>query len=299
MRGGRIFWALDNVNAELDSLRAGSGNQLTFPKKLNLDDLLFTYGARVNYEIIADLNSAEIPITVGNVAGSGQIELVPWMFYPVFIPSSQHPLVKNLDGIRSEFANTVDTIGVKGISKQVILASSNLNRILSSPSMISLQMIEQTPDIRTFQNRPQTVGVLLEGTFTSAFKGRPVPAGIPGDIQIPEKSLFTKMIVVGDGDILKNQIGERDGSPFPLGYDRYTELQFGNKNFLLNVADYMTDDSGIMQLRTKEIQIRLLDRARIRDEKQKWQLVNIGLPVALIVLFGIFQHYYRKRKYAH
>jgi ABC-2 type transport system permease protein len=141
--------------------------------------------------------------------------------------------------------------------------------------------------------------VLLEGNFPSDFKGRPVPDSIKEAVQIPAKSVFTKMIVVGDGDILKNQINSSDQSPFPLGFDRYEQLQYGNKNFLLNVADYMTDDSGIIQLRTKEIKIRLLDKSRIAKEKSSWQILNIGLPLLLILLFGIFQHYSRKRKYAH
>jgi ABC-2 type transport system permease protein len=299
MHGGRLFWALDNVNAELDSLRKGQGNQLTFPKKLNLDDILFKYGVRVNYDLVADLSCTQIPITVGNVSGQGQIQLMHWIFYPIFFPGSPHPLVKNLDGIRSEFASTVDTIAVKGINKQVILLSSPLNKVFSSPAMISLQMIEQEPDPRAFRSQPKPVGVLLEGNFPSDFKGRPVPEAIKETVQIPIKSKFTKMIVVGDGDILKNQISDKDHSPFPLGYDRYTQLQFGNKNFLLNIADYMTDDSGIMQLRTKEIKIRLLDKARIIREKVSWQVLNIGFPILLILLFGIFQYYYRKRKYAH
>ena len=298
MHGGRLFWALDNVSVELDSLRAGS-DQLTFPKKLNLDDILFKYGVRVNYNLVADSICAQIPITVGNVGGQGQIQLVPWLFYPIFVPTSQHPIVKNLDGIRSEFANTVDTIAVKGINKQIILTSSPLNRIFNSPYMISLQMIGQQPDQTTFESEPKPVAVLLEGNFPSDFKGRPVPDSIKEPIQIPVKNKFTKMLVVGDGDILKNQVSDKDHSPFPLGYDRYTQLQYGNKNFLLNIADYLTDDSGIIQLRTKEIKIRLLDKARIAKEKVGWQVLNIGLPILLILLLGIFQHYYRKRKYAH
>lgn len=298
MHGGRMLWTIDNVSAELDSLR-GRGEQLTFPKNLNLDDILFKYGVRINPNIIADLNAAKIPVNVGNIAGQGQIELLPWIFYPVLIPLSQHPVVKNLDGIRSEFPSSIDTIAVKGINKQVILASSGLNRAFNTPFPISLQMVEQQPNPSAFESAPKPIAVLLEGSFPSDFKGRPVPEGITEAVRIPEKSKPTKMIVVADGDILKNQVSEKDGSPFPLGYDRYTQQQYGNKNFLLNIADYLTDDSGIIQLRTKEIRIRLLDKARIGEEKTFWQILNIGLPVLLIILFGIFQHYYRKRKYAH
>jgi ABC-2 type transport system permease protein len=298
MHGGRVLWTIDNVSAELDSLR-GRGDQLTFPKNLNLDDILFKYGVRINPDLVADLNCAKIPVNVGNISGQGQIELLPWIFYPVLIPTSQHPVVKNLDGIKTEFVSSIDTIAVKGINKQVILASSGLNRIFKTPFPISLQMVEQQPNPAAFQNAPKPVAVLLEGSFPSDFKGRPVPDGITTAATIPEKSKFTRMIVVADGDILKNQVSEKDSSPFPLGYDRYTQQQYGNKNFLLNVADYLTDDSGIIQLRTKEIKIRLLDKTRISTEKTFWQVLNIGLPILLIILTGIFQHYYRKRKYAH
>lgn len=298
MHGGRMLWTIDNVSAELDSLKS-RGEQLTFPKNLNLDDILFKYGVRINSNLIADLNAAKIPVNVGNIAGQGQIELLPWIFYPVLIPLSQHPVVKNLDGIKSEFPSSIDTIAVKGINKQVILASSGLNRAFNTPFSISLQLVEQQPNPSAFESAPKPIAVLLEGTFPSDFKGRPVPESINEAVTIPEKSKPTRMIVVADGDILKNQVSEKDGSPFPLGYDRYTQQQYGNKNFLLNMADYLTDDSGIIQLRTKEIKIRLLDKARIGEEKTFWQILNIGLPVLLIILFGIFQHYYRKRKYAH
>ncbi|WP_026896715.1 gliding motility-associated ABC transporter substrate-binding protein GldG [Daejeonella oryzae] len=297
MRGGRVFWAIDQVNAELDSLR-GAGEQLAFPKKLNLDDILFKYGARINYNLIADLNCVQVPVNVGNVAGQEQIQLLPWLFYPIFIPTSAHPLVKNLDGIRSEFSNTIDVIDVKDIRKQVILSTSPFNRIVEAPALLSLQMVEQEPDPKAFESTAKPVAVLLEGSFASNFKNRPVPAGVEGSLDIPEKGKPTKMIVMADGDILKNQISSTDGSPFPLGYDRYTQQQYGNKNFLMNVADYLTDDSGIIELRNKEVKIRLLDRARIREEKTFWQTLNLGLPLILLVVSGIFQHYYRRRKYA-
>ena len=297
MKGGSIFWAVDNVHAELDSLKR-VGSQLAFAKKLNLDDMLFKYGIRINYDLIADMNCSQIPLSVGNIGGQAQIQLVPWLFYPVFIPGSNHPLVKNLDGIRSEFANTIDTIAIPEVKKQVLLSTSPFNRLLRIPSLISLQMVEQEPDPENFKGKPQAVGVLLEGLFPSVFVNRPVPEGISGQIRIPAKSVPAKMIVVSDGDILKNQISSKDGSPFPLGFDRYTEQQFGNKNFLLNIADYLTDDSGIIELRNKEIKIRLLDKARIRSEKLSWQLINILGPLLLIGIFAVLYHFYRKKRFS-
>jgi len=252
----------------------------------------------LNYDLIADINCAQIPVSTGEIGGQAQIQLVPWLFYPIFMPLSKHPIVKNLDGIRSEFASTIDTLDLKGTKKTVLLQSSPYNKKLSTPKLLSLQALEQEPNPKEFQSTPKTVGILLEGKFASDFLNRPIPEGITEKIQQLPESQPTKMIVISDGDIFKNQLAA-DGSPFPLGYDQYTRQTYGNKNLLLNIADYMTDDSGLIALRTKEIQIRLLDRARIRSEKLKWQLINTILPLCLVLIFAIFQHYIRKRKYAH
>jgi ABC-2 type transport system permease protein len=297
MRGGRVLWAIDQVNAELDSLR-GKGEQMSFPKQLDLDDQLFTYGIRINYDLIADMSCAQIPVSTGNVGGQAQMQMLPWLYYPIFIPLSKNPVVKNLDGIRSEFASTIDTIAVKNVNKIILLSSSPYNKMISAPHILSLQALEQEPNPKDFQGTPKTVAVLLEGKFKSDFMNRPLPEGLNENVQILPQSKPTKMIVISDGDVFKNQVGA-DGSPYPLGYDHYMQQSFGNKNLLLNIADYMTDDSGLIALRTKEIQIRLLSRARIRSEKIYWQLLNNILPLALLLTFAIFQHYMRKRRYAH
>jgi ABC-2 type transport system permease protein len=298
MQGGRIVWAIDQVSAELDSLRGHGGEQLAFPKKLNLDDELFRYGVRINYDLIADLNCSQIPVTTGNMGGQAQIQLLPWLYNPVFMPVSKHPVVKNLEGIRSEFASTIDLLPIKGIQQTILLTSSPFNKKLTAPRTLSLQALEQEPNPREFQSQPKAVAVLLEGTFTSNFKNRPVPEGIIENITALNVSKPAKMIVFSDGDLFKNQVSG-DGSPFPLGFDRYTQQTYGNKNLLLNIADYLTDDSGLIALRTKEIKLRLLNRARVRNEKTYWQVVNTVVPIALVLILAIFQHYYRKRKYAH
>jgi len=297
MRGGKVVWTIDQVNAELDSLRGHGGEEMAFPKQLNLDDQLFVYGVRINYDLIADLNSNQIPVSTGNIGGQAQIQLVPWLFYPILIPLSKHPVVKNLDGISTEFVSTMDTLAIKNVKKTVLLTSSQYNTKLSTPKLLSLQAIEQEPDTKAFQSTPKTVAVLLEGKFTSDFLNRPLPVGLTEQISPINESQPTKMIVISDGDVFKNQVAE-DGSPFPLGYDHYTQQTFGNKNLLLNIADYMTDDSGLIALRTKEIQIRLLNHARVRDEKLFWQLINTIVPLCIVLIFAIFQHYMRKRKYA-
>ncbi|SHM48017.1 gliding motility-associated ABC transporter substrate-binding protein GldG [Mucilaginibacter sp. OK098] len=298
MRGGRVLWAIDQVSADLDSLKGHGGEQMSFPKQLDLDDQLFTYGVRINYDLIADMSCAQIPVTTGNVGGQAQIQLLPWLYYPLFITDSQNPIVRNLDAIRSEFASTIDTIAIKNVKKTILLTSSPYNKQLNAPHILSLQALEQEPTPKDFQSTPKNVAVLLEGEFKSDFQNRPLPEGLNENVPILPKSVPTKMIVISDGDVFKSQLGA-DGSPYPLGYDHYMQRNFGNKNLLLNIADYMTDDSGLIALRTKEIQIRLLSRARIRSEKLYWQVINNALPLGLLVIFAIFQHYVRKRKYAH
>jgi ABC-2 type transport system permease protein len=297
MRGGRVLWAIDQVSAELDSLRGHGGEQLAFSKQLNIDDQLFVYGVRINYDLIADIVCSQIPVSTGNMGGQAQLQMVPWLFYPVFIPQSKHPIVKNLEGIHSEFASTIDVLDIKDVEKTTLLTSSPYNKKLNVPHLLSLQAIEHEPDPKAFQSEPKKVAVLLEGRFVSDFKNRPVPVGLNETVAIQPQSKPTKMIVISDGDVFKNQVAG-DGSPYPLGYDRYTQQNFGNKNLLLNIADYMTDDSGLISLRTKEIKMRLLNRARVRNEKLYWQVINTTIPLFLVLLFAIFQHYIRKRKYA-
>ena len=297
MRGGRTLWAIDQVTAELDSLRGNGGEQLSFAKQLNLDDQLFVYGLRINYDLIADLNCAQIPISTGNLGGQAQIQLVPWLYYPVLIPLTKHPIIKNLDGIRTEFVSTIDVLETKNTTKTPLLITSPYNKKVAVPHPLSLQSIEQAPDPKEFQSEPKLVGVLLEGKFTSGFKNRPVPEGITDAVTLINESQPTKMIVISDGDIFKNQVAA-DGSPYQLGFDHYSQETYGNKNLLLNIADYLTDDSGLIELRTKEIKLRLLDKAKVRSEKIYWQVINTVLPLLLVLIFAIFQHYARRRKYA-
>lgn len=298
MRGGKVVWALDQVNAELDSMRGHGNEEMSFPKQLNLDDQLFVYGARINYDLVADYICAQIPVTTGNAGGQPQIQMLPWLLYPVIIPDTVHPVVKNLEGIRLEFASTIDTLALKNVKKTVLLATSPNNTSLHVPKLITLNALEQEPDPNKFKSTPKTVGILLEGKFPSDFLNRPLPEGLTDKVMPLNESKPTKMIIISDGDVFKNQVAA-DGSPYPLGFDEYSRQTFGNKDLLLNIVDYMTDDTRLISLRTKVIQIRPLNRAVIRDEKLKWQLINTIVPLCIVLIFAIFQHYFRKRKYAH
>ena len=295
MRGGRVVWSIDQVAAELDSM-GRAGEQLAINRSLNLDDMMFMYGARINYNLIADANCAEIPLSIGGQ--QAQIQLAPWVFYPLLLPDTSSSIVKNIDAVKSEFASTVDTIAVKGIDKKVLLQTSAFNKLHNTPQLLSFEMVSERPDPRAYASVPQATGVLLEGSFPSVFLGRGVPAGIPAAYDLPAKSRPTRMIIIGDGDVFKNQVSGSDGSAFPLGFDRYTQRNYGNKALLLNIADYMTNDRNLIALRDKEVKIRLLDKVKIRAEKTIWQLLNVWGPILMLISFAIFQHYYRRHKYA-
>ncbi|MBB6269639.1 ABC-2 type transport system permease protein [Pedobacter cryoconitis] len=296
MNGGRVVWSIDQVSASLDSLQ-GKGEQLAFNNKLNLDDMLFMYGARVNYNLVADLNCAEIPVTM-NGGSQRDIQMAPWIYYPVLIPDTSNNMVRNIDGVKTEFLSTVDTIGVKGVRKTTILRTSPYHLVYNTPKLLSLGIVAEAPDQKLYSNTPQNAAVLLEGVFPSVFANRAVPAGITENYSVTGQSKKTKMIVIGDGDIFLNQVSSRDGSVFPLGFDRYTQRNFGNKAFLLNVADYLSSDDNLIELRNKEVKVRLLDKQLLRQSKTKWQFINLILPLLLLISFAIFQHYYRKYKYA-
>lgn len=296
-RGGSVLWAIDQVNAELDSLR-GQGTQLAFVKSLNLDDMLFRYGLKLNYNLLADMNCAQIPLKVGgNSTGQAQMQMVPWIYYPLFVSVSQHPVVKNIEAVRSEFAGTIDTLPLKGVKKEVLLTSSPFSRVLQVPALISLQQVEQEPDPQKFRGQPLITGVAMEGMFPKVFENRAIPEGVTGGVRDQEPKT-AKMIVLSDGDILKNQVSAQDNSPFPLGFDRFSQQQFGNKTLLMNMVDYLTDDPSIIALRSREVKNYLLDRARVKSEKVQWQVLNVSLPLLVLAVTGLMVHLYRKRKYA-
>ena len=214
------------------------------------------------------------------------------------MPTLQHPIIKNLDGMKTQFVSTIDTIGTKNVQKTILLSTSPYNRELQTPTMISLDMIEDTPDPKLFQSAPKAVCVLLEGQFSSNFFNRPIPEGINESISVLPKSKLTKMLVFSDGDIFRSDISDKDGSVYPLGYDRFMQQTFGNRNLLLNAVDYLTDDSQLINLRSKEIEMRLLDKGRLVNEKTKFQIINTVIPILMVIIFGIFQHIYRRRKFA-
>jgi len=297
MKGGKILWAIDPLYTSIDSLRK-SGITLAVPSDLNLDDLLFKYGVRINPNMILDLQSSAIPVNKALRGQQPRFELMPWLFSPLIMPTGNHPIVKNLDIIKIEYGASMDTIAAKGISKTILLKTSKYTKTFNAPVRVSLGMVRQEPNEQLFNDSYQPVAVLLEGEFESVFKNRIAP-DIASDSAIGYKDhgIKTKMIVISDGDIIRNDVQHSTQKPFPLGYDQYTQQTYGNKNFILNCINYLCDDSGLISVRARELTLRLLDKKKVNTEKLKWQLVNTVVPLLFILLFGIIHNIRRKRKY--
>lgn len=298
MQGGKIVWLIDEVNINADSLVYGETAALYRP--LNIEDQLFRYGARINPVVVQDIECVMIRLTVMSGGTRQQVVSVPWMYYPKLTPSSKHQITRNLNKVRGEFVNSIDTVGLdRNIKKSILLSTSASSRIISPPFMISLKEAEQIPEEAEFNKANLAVAVLLEGKFPSAFRNRMI-TGIPNTGFKPkEESRKTKMIVIADGDIIRNEV-RRSGTsetPVPLGQDKYTGELYGNRDFLINCLNYLVDDNGIMELRSRELKLRLLDNSRIKKEKLRWQIINIAGPVLLVVLSGMIHEFFRKRKF--
>lgn len=297
MYGGKILYLIDPVFAEMDSLETAEFT-MAIPIDLKLDDQLFTYGARINYTLIQDLQSAPIPVVTGRVGTQIKTEMFPWLFFPLFMPATKHPIVNNLNAVKGEFVSTIDTIAKEGIKKTILLNSSRYTKVLNAPARISLGMLRIEPNIQQFNKPMQTAAVLLEGNFNSVFENRiPKSVETSNEIAFKNKSENTKIIVAGDGDMIKNYVKKTTNEYQPLGYDRFTKQQYGNKDFILNCVNYLCDDNGLMEVRGRKLTIRLLDQNILKEQRTKWQLLNLLLPIFIVIAFGIIQYFIRKKRY--
>ncbi|MFI5221587.1 MAG: gliding motility-associated ABC transporter substrate-binding protein GldG [Bacteroidia bacterium] len=297
MNGGKILWLIETQIAEMDSIRKDQ-SFMTGSYDTKLDDLLFRYGVRVNPNLVQDAQCNAIPILSSMKNGMPQQKLLPWMFFPVASPTSNHPVVKNLDNVWFQFASSIDTTSTKEFKKTVLLHSSPYSRVVAAPVKVDLNLARVNPEPSMFNTGGNYIlALLLEGTFHSVFQYRHGAISNP-ELPFKDKVENNKMIVVSDGDVIRNQRKKSTGEIFPLGYDRYTQQQFGNKRFILNCMDYLCDDSGIIEVRSKEITLRLLNKAKVKAEKLHWQLINMIVPIVLIILFGFGNNYWRRRKYA-
>jgi ABC-2 type transport system permease protein len=299
MNGGKVMWLIDEVAVNSDSLVFGETVGLYRP--LNIEDQLFRYGARINPEIVQDIECVPIRLMVMSGGTRQQVVSAPWVYYPLLKPSANHPITRNLNRVEGEFANYIDTVGLDpAIRKKILLSTSELSRTISPPVVIRLKEAELTPSEKDFNKPNLPVAILLEGIFPSAFKNRMV-ANLTGDknLRIRTESKETRMIVIADADIIRNEI-RRSGvneTPLPLGQDKYTGQVYGNRDFLINCLNWLVDKNGIMELRSRELKLRLLNHQLIKADKFKWQMINTAGPVLIVFLGGLLYSYFRRRRY--
>ena len=300
MNGGKLFFMIDNMYAEFDSLYK-SGGFTAFDRGLELEDLLFRYGARINQNLLQDMQSDKLPQMSGDQQSGMQQRMVDWPFFPV-LNGTSHPISKNLDGVRAMFPNTVDTIQTPGIKKTFLLQSSANARVLQAPAIIDFEFMNIAPSVNQFTVRDTAVAVLLEGKFTSAFRNRVSTAQRAwlDSVGMPYREVAkeaTGIIVVADGDIAMNQFSQMDG-PLTMGQNLFTRYTFANKEFFENSLEYLMNPDGVLATRAKSYTLRLLDPVRVMQQKRNWQLINIVVPVLLVILSGMIFQYLRKRLYA-
>ena len=290
MKGGKTLWLLDQVQAELDSLII-TGESPILPRDLNLTDLLFAYGVRINYTIVQDLYSSKITLATGNVGNQPQYNQFLWNYFPLIMPKNNHVINKNIEPVQLKFPSSIDTLS-NHIKKTILLESSPLSRIDGAPTMVSLKSILDKPNPENYKGTPKILGVLLEGNFESAYKNRVQPFKT---LNYTTESNPTKMILIADGDIIVNQIHQ--GKPLPLGHDKWTNSFYGNKAFLLNAVNYLLDDDGLISIRNKSLEIKLLDKEKAYSERAFWKLFNSIVPLFLLLIFALIIHFYRKKKF--
>ena len=304
MRGGKVLWLVDGTNAEMDSLRVNREGQIVNGLDIGLDDMLFKYGARINNDVVQDINLYnQIPLVVGKMGNAPQTEMFPWYYFPLLVSDNAHPISRNLDPVAAYFASSIDTVKNPGISKTILLHTTENAKAQMAPTRVHFGMLQGKPNPAYFNQPELPVAVLLEGQFESAFTNRMSPQMMSAFDTVQSLKFIAKaekpgkMIVVADGDIIRNDIN-RDSTAYPLGFYKYTNRQFANSDFILNCIEYLVDDNGILQTRNKEVKLRLLNTVKAQEEKLKWQLLNIALPIGLVIIFGVAFGYYRRRKYA-
>tara|TARA_B100000929_G_C15497829_1_gene416554 strand:+ start:538 stop:2208 length:1671 start_codon:yes stop_codon:yes gene_type:complete len=290
MHGGKMLWLAEATNMENDSLFNDRGTAIALPRNLNLGDYFFSYGVRINPEIVNDLYSAPIILAIGSGQNT-RFNPYPWFYSPLTSSPNEHPIINNIEAVKFEYANPIDTLA-NDIKKTILLSSSPRTKLEGVPAQISLDMVGEKPDVESYNAGEQPLAVLLEGKFKSVYQNRVKPFKISDH---RDKGVDSKMLVVSDGDVIKNDI--QGGKAMELGFQRYTGNTYGNKEFLLNAVNYLLDDTGLIDIRSKEINLAFLDKEKTANERSKWQLINIAGPIILLLIFGIAFRFYRKRKY--
>ena len=292
MKGGKTLWLVDGTNAEMENLYNETGSTLVGNNDLNLTDMFFKYGFRINPQLIKDERGTPLKLASGNQGSETQMENYNWMMAPYIYPSSKHPIVKNTDGVKFDFCSPIELLK-SDVKKTILLESSKYSKAIGTPSVISLEMIgEETTEKDYINGGFIPVAALLEGSFTSMYNNRVLPFK---DAKFLNKSVPTKMIVISDGDVIKNQLDK--GEPIELGYDKYTSTHFGNKEFILNCINYLLDDTGLINIRSKDVTLPLLDKQSVHDNYSQTQMLTVALPIVLLGIFGFLFTYLRKKKF--
>ncbi|GGI57576.1 gliding motility-associated ABC transporter substrate-binding protein GldG [Winogradskyella haliclonae] len=290
MSGGKSLWLTEGVFMDRDSLYNDSGSSVSIAKDLNLNDFFFQYGARINQNLVKDLYSAPIPLAIGEGRNT-QFQPVQWQYSPLASSNSNHPISDNIDLVKFDFASQIDTLK-NDIKKTILLQSSERTKLEGPLKTISLSSVTQQPDEKNYNQGKQTLAVLLEGEFNSVYKNRVLPFDVEN---FQDNGQPAKMIIISDGDVIKNEV--QRGRSLQLGFERITGRTFGNKEFLLNAVNYLLDDTGLINIRTKSVDIAFLDSDKVEKQKSTWQFINIALPLLLLGVFGFIFSYFRKRKY--
>ncbi len=296
MNGGSSLWLVDPTIQQLDTI---SGNTFVFPRDLGLNDFFFKYGVRINGNLVKDIYAAPITLASGD-GNDSQYQPYPWLYHPLSASDNEHPIATNIETVKFEYASSIDTLP-NPIKKTVLLSTSPISKIVGLPAQIdidkeipkNLKIINEGPNPEEFNAGEVPLAVLLEGEFTSVYANRIKPFNLRDN---KDKSIPTKMVVISDGDVIKNQLDR--GRPLELGFDKWTNSFYGNKEFLLNTVNYLLDDSGLINIRTKQIAIPFLDPQKTAQKRTQWQVVNLLLPLGLLAVFGIFFQWYRRKKYS-
>ena len=299
MNGGRVLWLVDGVRISEESL-SGMGMSPAMELNLNLDDILFRYGVRINPVLIEDVQSTLIPMNVAPKGEKPHFEPMPWVYAPLLLTSGENTITKNIPPVKAQFASALEMVGDnKSLKREFLLASSDNTHIFQTPANISLSEMPNLKDRNYFNMAYVPVAVALEGTFQSVFANRMTPKEITVPINIQKESFPTRQIVIADGDIIRNETEGtgNDIKPIPLGYDRITNQQFGNKDLITNSILYLTDKNGWMNLRSRTVALRLLNKNITTTQKMRWQIINVVLPLIILILFGLIYQLYRRRKY--
>jgi len=299
MNGGRLLFFIDVLYAERDSLQ--NGDLIAYARDLNLNDILFRYGVRINTDLIADKHCDVIPVEVGSVGGQSQKQLLPWPYSPLLQSGSENAIVKNQADVVAQFANSIDTVEAAGINKTILLATSNNSYTMATPARVELNSLQTAEDISKYNRTNIPVAVLLEGKFSSLYANRASQAQLDTlkHYNIPfvkESAMPGKVIVVGDADIVMNQVSEAIG-PLPMGTNKYTKVGYANKDFFLTCIEYLANRNNILEAKGKDYTLRLLDVKKVEEERTWWQIVNIVAPITLVFLFALIYQWWRKRKY--